>query len=66
MPIGEDERRRRQPYTWGRMLGWTVVLTGGAFLLTRHASHVFQFLPFMFLFACPVMCVFYHHHRHHH
>lgn len=43
----------------------TVVLATIAYLLTRHAGHALQFLPFLVLLACPLMHIFMHRgHRH--
>lgn len=50
-------------FPWHSMIVWTVTLAVGTYLLTRHASHVLQFLPLVILFACPLMHLF--HHRHH-
>jgi len=53
---------------WTNGLPRTAAITAAAFvaayLLTRHSSHVWQFLPFALLLACPVMHLM--HHRHHH
>lgn len=32
----------------------------GFFLLSEHRAHVFGFLPYLFLLACPLMHVFMH------
>ena len=53
----------RRPFPWKQMLMLTALLVSGTYLLTRHANHVFQLLPLLFLFACPLMHLF--HHRHH-
>jgi hypothetical protein len=44
----------------------TVVLAGGAYILTRHTEHVIRYLPLLIVLACPLMHVFMHRgHRHH-
>lgn len=50
-------------FPWRRTIIWMVGLAAGAYLLTRHAGHVAQFLPLLILLACPLMHLF--HHRHH-
>lgn len=35
-----------------------------AYLLTQHASHALQLLPYAILLACPLMHIFHHNHRH--
>jgi hypothetical protein len=39
---------------WGGLTGFAVLL------LTDHAVHVWQVLPFLFLMACPLLHVFHH------
>jgi len=34
---------------------------GGFFLITEHAAHTIQWLPWLILLACPLMHVFMHH-----
>lgn len=50
--------------------GWVLIgfLAIGAFyLVTEHTAHLFGFLPFAFLLACPLMHIFMHHgHGGHH
>lgn len=36
-------------------------LVGGYFLLTEHRAHVFQYLPYALLLACPLLHVFHGH-----
>jgi len=40
-------------------------LVGGYFLLTEHRAHVFEYLPYILLLACPLLHVF-HGHGHGH
>ena len=43
------------------------LLAIGAFmLLTEHTTHVFAWLPYMLLLACPLMHLFHHRHRQEH
>jgi hypothetical protein len=43
------------------------LLVAGFFLLTEHRAHVLGILPYLLLFACPIMHLFMHHgHRSHH
>ena len=43
---------------------WGFVLTAGFFLITEHRAHVFQYLPFLLLAACPLMHLFHRHGGH--
>lgn len=36
------------------------------FLFEEHRAHLLGFLPYLFLFACPLMHLFMHHGHHHH
>lgn len=61
----------KQPGTfWSRPPGWAAMGLIGAvsyFLLVEHRQHLFEFLPFLILLACPLMHVFMHRgHGHHH
>ncbi|MBI3677006.1 MAG: DUF2933 domain-containing protein [Proteobacteria bacterium] len=40
------------------MLGFLAI--GGVLLFTEHRAHVLGILPWLFLFACPLMHVFMH------
>lgn len=43
-----------------------VVVIGAALVLTGHGPHVVGYLPFLFLFACPLMHMLMHKgHQHH-
>ena len=46
-------------------IGFLVV--AGYFLLTEHRAHVLGILPYLLLFACPIMHLFMHrgHGKHH-
>lgn len=48
----------------GRWVFWGFLLIAAYFLLTEHRAHVFQFLPFLLLLACPLLH-FFHGHRGH-
>jgi len=37
------------------------VLLGGAYAVTEHSQHLWVFLPYAFLLACPLMHLFMHH-----
>lgn len=49
---------------------WGAIAIIAYYLLTEHRAHVLQFLPYLFLLACPLMHFFMHgshsHHHHHH
>jgi hypothetical protein len=51
----------------GRWAFWGFALVAGYFLLTEHRAHLFNFLPYLLLAACPLMHFFHHGgHGHHH
>lgn len=39
-------------------------LIAGYFLLTEHRAHVYQYLPFLLLLACPLLHLFHGHGGH--
>lgn len=43
-------------------LGFAVI--AGYFLLTEHRAHVYQYLPFLLLLACPLLHLFHGHGGH--
>ena len=46
---------------------WVLIgfaLIAGYFLLTEHRAHVFQYLPFVLLLACPLLHMFHGHGGH--
>lgn len=46
------------------LAGWVMIAflaIGGFYLITEHTAHLFGFLPFAFLLACPLMHLFMHH-----
>jgi hypothetical protein len=47
-----------------RLLVLTAILTGAAYLLTRHAGHTLWYVPFLVFLACPIMHMFMHRHGH--
>ncbi len=48
----------------GRWVFWGFLLIGAYFLITEHRAHVFQYLPFLLLLACPLMHLFHGHGGH--
>lgn len=48
---------------------WGAIAIIVYYLLTEHRAHVIEFLPYIFLLACPLMHIFMHkghgHHHHH-
>ena len=51
-------------FDWYNVGRWGALGIIGYFLLTEHLAHVFQFLPFALLLACPFMHLFMHHGQH--
>ena len=41
------------------MIGFGIV--GGFFLASEHRAHLYGWLPFLFILACPLMHIFMHH-----
>ncbi|HEY3433250.1 MAG TPA: DUF2933 domain-containing protein [Rhodocyclaceae bacterium] len=63
--IHDHHHARR--FTWG---WWAFAAIALFYLLSEHRAHFFGVLPYLFLFACPLMHRFMHHghhgsHRHH-
>lgn len=56
-----DDRPRRRSH-W--ML-WGFLVVAAFFLWSEHRAHLMGVLPYLLLFACPLMHLF-HHHGHHH
>ena len=47
-----------------RWIFWGFLLIAAYFLLTEHRAHVFQYLPFLLVLACPLMHFFHGHGDH--
>ena len=47
-----------------RWVFWGFLLIAAYFLITEHRAHVFQFLPFLLLLACPLLHFFHGHGGH--
>ncbi len=58
---GSDPTPRRGKWV---LLGF--LLIAGFFLFTEHRAHLLGILPFLLIFACPLMHLFHHGHRHGH
>lgn len=56
----DDKLRRRS-----RWVLWGFLAVAAFFLWTEHRAHLMGVLPYLLLFACPLMHLF-HHHGHHH
>jgi len=48
----------------GRWVFWGFLLIAAYFLIIEHRAHVFQFLPFLLLLACPLLHMFHGHGSH--
>ncbi|WP_417345530.1 DUF2933 domain-containing protein [Ferrimonas sp.] len=54
---------KRQRSFWSTPQGWAAIGLIAAvsyFLLVEHRQHLFEFLPFLILLACPFMHIFMH------
>lgn len=73
-PIDPVSGREVEPARRGPSRSTIVLIAflaiGGFFLLTEHRAHVFGFLPYLLVLACPLMHLFHHGghggHRHGH
>ena len=48
----------------GRWVFWGFLLIAAYFLITEHGAHVYPYLPFLLLLACPLMHLFHGHGGH--
>jgi len=65
--MAEHMHGEHRPDSGGRVGRWIFggfVLVAVYFLLTEHRAHVFQYLPFLLLLACPLMHLFHGHGGH--
>ncbi len=63
-----NEQYDPQPSFWKSPAGWAFLVAaavGGFYLFTEHQAHLFGFLPYLVLAACPLMHLFMHHGHHH-
>lgn len=58
--------QQREPPRGGavRWIFWGFAAVGAYFLVTEHRQHLFEYLPYVLLLACPLLHLF-HGHRHH-
>ena len=56
-PSQHSTPERRRYVTW---LFWAFALVGAYFLLTEHRAHLFEYLPYLLLLACPLLHLFGH------
>ena len=64
-PVGEKSRLWAASPALLKMIVGTLVLAGGAYLMTRHSDHLIRYLPYAILLACPLLHGM-HHRRHKH
>ena len=61
--MDHNHESRDQPRS-GFSMNWILIAflaVAGFFLFTEHRAHLFGFLPFLLLLACPLMHLFMHH-----
>ena len=46
------EHRSGGPVRW---IFWAFALIGAYFLITEHRAHVYEYLPYVLLLACPLL-----------
>jgi len=49
---------------YGRWVFWGFLLIAGFFLVAEHRAHVYPYLPFLLLLACPLLHLFHGHGSH--
>jgi len=49
---------------YGRWVFWGFLLIAGFFLVAEHRAHVYPYLPFLLLLACPLLHLFHGHGGH--
>ena len=64
MTAQPDEKRPSSGYGIGRWIPWGFAAVGAYFLFTEHREHLFQYLPYALLLACPLMHLFHGHGGH--
>jgi hypothetical protein len=47
-----------------RWVFWAFALVGTYFLITEHRAHVYEYLPYVLLLACPLLHLFHGHGGH--
>ena len=47
-----------------RWIFWAFAAVGAYFLITEHRAHVYEYLPYVLLLACPLMHLFHGHGGH--
>jgi hypothetical protein len=47
-----------------RWIFWAFAAVGAYFLLTEHRAHVYEYLPYALLLACPLLHLFHGHGTH--
>ena len=60
----EPSHEQRQSGGPGRWVFWAFLLIAGFFLIIEHRAHVFQYLPYLLLLACPLLHFFHGHGGH--
>jgi hypothetical protein len=61
----EQHQHENQKFDWYPIGKWGAISIIIYYLWTEHRAHVIQFLPFLFILACPLMH-FFMHGKHHH
>lgn len=56
----ESHHNDIQKFDWYPIGKWGAILIMTYYLWTEHQAHVIQFLPYLFILACPLMHLFMH------
>lgn len=64
----DHSQHEPHPSFWKSPAGMAFLVAavvGGFYLFTEHRAHLYGFLPYLLLAACPLMHLFMHHGHHH-
>lgn len=61
----DHPEHHHDPRTFNWVL-WGFIGIAAFFLISEHRAHLYGFLPYALLLACPLMHLFGHGHGHHH
>lgn len=62
-----DRQPKKESFIFskGTIVACVVLLVTGFLIMTGHSAHLFGFLPFLLILACPLMHIFMHGGHHH-
>jgi hypothetical protein len=63
--MDKNPTARRSVDRLSRWVIWTLGAAALGYLIIEHRPHLFGWLPYLIVLACPLMHLFMHHGRHH-